>query len=93
MYGSMPPSLMQGPFANPVPLAKTKSPFLATLNFLDLTHLSNDPIYHKPRWPVILIKFPFNMPKFYKKLGEYPLTHVMTYHLWFSSNSLNGDSI
>ena len=25
--------------------------------------------------------------------GEYPSEHVMTFHLWFSSNSLNDDSI
>jgi hypothetical protein len=38
-------------------------------------------------------KLPSNILKFDSKLGEYPSTHIMTYHLWCSSNSLMDDSV
>jgi len=66
---------------------------LATLNFLDLSHLTNDPILHLPHWPAIPTKLPSDIPKFDGRLGEDPSTHVMTFHLWCSSNSLVDDSI
>ena len=93
IYGSVPSGLMQGSFGNSVPLTQTKSPFLATLNLSDLTRLTNDPIHRQPRCLVIPTKVPSDIPKFYGNLGEYPSTHVMTYHLWCSSNSFNYDSI
>ena len=37
--------------------------------------------------------FQSNIPKFNGKQGEYPKNHVMTFHLWCSSNSLMDDSI
>ena len=38
-------------------------------------------------------KLPSDIPKFNGNPGEDPLTHVMNYHLWCSSNSLNDDSV
>jgi hypothetical protein len=68
-------------------------PFLATLDFPDLSRILNDPIHHSPQWPVIPAKLPSNFPKFDGKVGEDPNNHVMTFHLWCSSNSLMDDSI
>ena len=67
--------------------------FLATLDLLDLSRLTNDPILHCPFWPVILAKLPYDIPKFDGKPREDPNNHVMTFHLWCSSNSLMDDSI
>ena len=68
-------------------------PFVATVELLDLNRLTNDPINYAPWWPVIPHKLPSDIPKFDGNPGEDPSTHVMTYHLWCSSNSLNDDSI
>ena len=38
-------------------------------------------------------KLPSDIPKFNGNPGEDPSTHAMTYNLWFSSNSLNDDSV
>jgi hypothetical protein len=70
-----------------------KLPFLATLHFLDLTRLLNDPIYHDLRWPPMPTKLPSNIPKFKTKSNEDPGDHVTTFHLWCSSNSLKDDSV
>jgi hypothetical protein len=53
----------------------------------------NDPIFHSPVWPTIPAKLPSDIPKFDEKFGEDPNNHVMTFHLWCSSNSLMDDSI
>lgn len=66
MYGSMHPGLMKGYFGNLVCLFQTKSPFLETLNFTYLTHLTNDPINHQDGWLVVLTKNPSDIPKFEK---------------------------
>ena len=63
-------------------------PFFATLELPDLNRLTNDPINYAPWWPVIPHKLPSDIPKF-----NDPSTHVMTYHLWCSSNSINDDSV
>jgi hypothetical protein len=68
-------------------------PFLATLDLSDLSRILNDPIRHSPQWPIILAKLPLDIPKFDDKVGEDPNNHVMTFHLWCSSNSLMDDSI
>jgi hypothetical protein len=68
-------------------------PFLETLHFPDLSRLLNDLICHDLRWPPMLTKFPLDIPKFEGKPGEDPGDHVMTFHLWCSSNSLKDDSI
>jgi hypothetical protein len=68
-------------------------PFLATLDLPDLSRILNDPIRHSPQWPAIPAKLPSDIPKFDGKAGEDPNNHVMTFHLWCSSNSLMDDSI
>jgi hypothetical protein len=68
-------------------------PFLATLDLPDLSRLTNDPIFHSSVLPVIPAKLPYNIPKFDGKSGEDPNNHVITFHLWCSSNSLMDDSI
>jgi hypothetical protein len=68
-------------------------PFLETLYLLDLSRLTNDPIFHSPFWLPIPAKLPSDIPNFDGKPREDPSNHVMTYHLWCSSNSLNDDSI
>lgn len=70
-----------------------KIPFLATLNLPDLSKLINDPIRHSSTWPPIPTKIPSDIPKFKGKVNEDPNTHIMTFHLWCSSNSLMEDSI
>ena len=92
MYGNMSPRLMQGSFENLVPLSQMKYPFLAMLNLL-VTRLTNDLINHQAGCSVIPTKLPSDTPKFDGKPREDPSTHVMTFHLWCSSNCLNGDSI
>ena len=62
-------------------------PFLATLELPDVSKLTNDPILHNPYWPLVLTNIPGDCPKFEGKSGEDPQAHVMTYHLWCSSNS------
>ena len=68
-------------------------PFLETLNFLDLSKLTNDPIRYSSSWPPVPTKLPSNILKFEGKTGEDLADHVTTFHLWCSSNSLIDDSI
>lgn len=68
-------------------------PFVATLELPDLHQLTNDPIAYAPWWPAIPHKLPSDIPKFNGNPGEDPSNHVMTFHLWCSSNALNDDSI
>jgi hypothetical protein len=68
-------------------------PFMATLDLPDLSRILNDPILHSPCWPIILAKLPSDIPRFDSREREYPNNHVMTFHLWCSSNSLMDDSI
>jgi hypothetical protein len=75
------------------PQVNRQLPFLATLDLPDLSRLTNDPIYHSSVWPAIPAKLPSDIPKFDGKSGEDPNNHVMTFHLWCSSNSLMDDSI
>ena len=64
-------------------------PFLVTLNLLDLSRLTNDPIAHDPAWSAVPAKLPSDIPKFEGKPGEDLSEHVTTFHLWCSSNSLH----
>jgi hypothetical protein len=75
------------------PHVNRQLPFLSTLDLPNLSRILNDPIYHSSQWPTILAKLPSDIPKFNGKLGEDPNNHVMTFHLWCSSNSLMDDSI
>ena len=67
--------------------------FVATLGLPHLSKLINDPIQHNHAWPPIIVKLPSDIPKFDGKQGYDPKNHVMTFHLWCSSNSLMDDSI
>jgi hypothetical protein len=64
-----------------------------TLDLPDLSRLTNDLIFHSPVWPIIPAKLPSDIPKFDKKPREDKINHLMTFHLWCSSNSLMDDSI
>ena len=75
------------------PKLNKKFPFVATLELPDLNQLTNDPIHYLPWWSVIPPKLPSDIPKFNGNSREDLSMHVMTYHLWCSSNSLNDDSI
>jgi hypothetical protein len=81
------------PQSHQYPQVNRQLPFLATLDLPDLSRILNDPIRHSPQWPAIPAKLPSDIPKFDGKAGEDPNNHVMTFHLWCSSNSLMDDSI
>jgi hypothetical protein len=68
-------------------------PYLASLNILDLTKLTIDPILHDPTCLAMPTKLASDIPKFEGKVGDDPANHVMTFHLWCSSNSIMDDSI
>ena len=74
-------------------MPQPRIPFLAMLNFPDLSRLTNDLVSHDPTWLVVPPKLPSDIPKFKGKTGEDPGEHVMTFHLWCSSNSLNHDLV
>ena len=80
--------MYQTPMMTPI-----RSPFLATLNLPDLSWLTNDPVLHMNGCPTIPTKLPSDIPKFDGRPRDDPLNHVMTFHLWCSSNSLVNDSI
>jgi hypothetical protein len=67
--------------------------FLSTLDLLDLSRILNDHILHSPYWSIIPTNLRSDIPKFDGRSGEDPNNHVMTFHLWCSSNSLMDDSI
>jgi hypothetical protein len=81
------------PQSHQYPQVNRQLPFLATLDLPDLSRILNDPIRHSPQWPTMPAKLPSDIPKFDGKVGEDPNNHVMTFHLWCSSNSLMDDSI
>jgi hypothetical protein len=68
-------------------------PFLATLNLPYLSKLMKNPMCHHPTWTPIPTKHLSDILKLKGKNGEDSGDHVTTFHLWFSSNSLNDDSI
>ena len=74
-------------------MAQPRLPFLATLNLLDLSILTNESVSHDSTWPVVPSKIPSNIPKLEGKTGDDPGEHVMNFHLWCSSNSLNHDYV
>lgn len=67
--------------------------FLASLNLLVLSKLTNDPIAHSQNWPAMPTKLPLDIWKFEGKEGEDPRNHVVNFHLWCSSNSITDDTI
>jgi hypothetical protein len=68
-------------------------PYLASLNIPDLNKLTNDHILHDPTWPAMPTKLPSDIPKSEGKAGDDPTNHIMTFHLWFSSNNIMDDSV
>jgi len=66
---------------------------VGNLVLLDLNRLTNNPITYAPWRPTIPHKLPSDIPKFNGNPGEDPSNHVMTFHLWCSSNTLNDDLI
>ena len=44
-------------------------------------------------WPTIPTNLPLDIPKFEGRRGDDLSNHMMTFHLWCSSNSLVDDSI
>jgi hypothetical protein len=68
-------------------------PFLATLNMPNLSKLMNDPMHRDPSWTLIPTKLPYEIPNFEGNTGEDVSDHFSAFHLWFSSNSLNDESI
>jgi hypothetical protein len=74
-------------------MSQPRLPFLAMLNLPDLSTLMNETVCHDPTFPPIPTKLPSDIPKFEGNNGEDPGDHVTTFHLWFSLNSLNDDSI
>jgi hypothetical protein len=81
------------PQSHQYPQVNRQFPFLTTLDLPNLSRILNAPILHSAHWPVILAKLPFDIPKFDGRPGEDPNNHVMTFHLWCSSNSLMDESI
>jgi hypothetical protein len=78
---------------SPNPPPPPPIPYLVSLNIPDLSKLTNDPILHDPIWPNMPTKIPSDIPKFEGKLAEDLANHVMTFHLWCSSNNIMVDSI
>ena len=75
------------------PFAPMKLPFLATIELLDLSKLTNDPIRHHFTWPPVPVKIPMDILKFDGKIWEDPTNHITTYHLWCISNLFLDNSI
>lgn len=73
--------------------SNAKIPFLASLNLSDLSKLTNGPIANGQNSPAISAKLPSHIPKFEGKQDEDPGNHVMTFHLWCSSNSVIENNI
>ena len=63
-------------------------PFMARLKLPNLAWLKNNPIRHQAFWPPMPTKLPLDIPKFEGKAGECPQNHIMTFHLWCSSNNI-----
>ena len=95
LWGQLPPGWNPGapPYQQPQMPFNPQLPFLATLELPDVSKLTNDPILHNPYWPPVPTKIPGDCPKFDGKANEDPQAHIMTYHLWCSSNSWLDDSI
>ena len=51
-------------------MPQPRIPFLAMLNFSDLSRLMNDPVCHDLAWPPVATKLPSNILKVVSKKGE-----------------------
>lgn len=74
-------------------LFNNQLPLFATLEFPDVSCLTNDPILHSPYWRLMPSNILSDCAMFDGKAKEDPQAHVMTYYLWCSSNSYIDDSI
>jgi hypothetical protein len=74
-------------------MPQPRLPFLATLNFPNLSRLMNDLVRHDLSWPPIPTKIPSHILIFEGKTSEDPGDQNTTFHLWCSSNSVNDNSI
>lgn len=61
--------------------------------FVGFGKIMNESICHDPKFPPMTTKLPNDAPKFKGKLGENTTTHITTYNLCCSSNSLVDDSM
>jgi hypothetical protein len=43
---------------------------------------------YNPNWPNMPNKLPLDIPQFEGKVGEDPSNHIISFHLWCSSNSI-----
>jgi hypothetical protein len=59
----------------------------------NLSRLMNELLRHDPSWSPFPTKLPSDILKFKGKTSEDPGNYVTNFHLWFSSNYLNDDSI
>ena len=66
--------------------------FMASLNVQGLTRSTNEPIRHHQQWPSMPAKLPLDIAKFEGKVGEDPQNHIMSFHIWCSSNNIVDDS-
>jgi hypothetical protein len=53
----------------------------------------NDPIRNDPSWYAVPTKLSSEIPKFNEKSSKDPKDHMITFHSWCLSNSLNDNSI
>jgi hypothetical protein len=73
--------------------ATTSNPFSGHAESSIFIEVMNSHMSHDPSCPPVPNELPSNIPKFEGKTGEDRGDHVTTFHLWFSSDSLNDDSI
>jgi hypothetical protein len=69
-----PPSLLAK--GNPTPIL----PFMGSLNLLDLSFLTNDPIKHGANWLDMPTKSLYGIPNIESRLGDEPTNYTTTFH-------------
>jgi hypothetical protein len=74
-------------------MSQPRFPFLDTLNMIDLSKLMNEIMSHNPTCPPVPTELHLDIPKFEGKNGDDHGDHITTFHVWFSSNSINDNSI
>ena len=74
-------------------LSQTKLSFLETFNLRDITKMTKNLVMHNLCCPLVPTKLLYDISKFEGKTRDDPTTHILTFRLWCSSNSLMGDGI
>jgi len=87
-HPSCPPSSVTDPQHSVKMVGTQNLPYMALLNILDLTKITNEPILHDTSLSPMSTKIPSNIPKFDGKMGEDMENNVMTFHIWYSSNNI-----